>query len=257
MNEKIFDINKLRVASPCPSNWEDMRGDKRVRFCDLCSLNVYNVSEMTTAQVQNLITKSEGRICARIYKRADGTIITNDCPIGLRAYYKRTARFAGAALTAILGLFSISFGQSDKKDKKTVSASEVKIERTINQNQESILSGTVLDPMGAVIPNAELTLYRKDSKTKLIVRPNNAGDYAFSLLSPGIYILETKSPGFKTLKITSLEIKNNEKSKLDITLEPSGEIMVGVIVDEDPLIDTSSGSVTHRITRKMIERLPF
>ena len=43
MNKQTFDINKLRIASPCPVGWETMKGDARTRHCDLCQLNVYNV----------------------------------------------------------------------------------------------------------------------------------------------------------------------------------------------------------------------
>jgi hypothetical protein len=113
MTRQNFDINKLRVAAPCPMNWEQMNGDERKRFCSLCQLNVYNFSEMTTDEVQKLVAESEGRICGRLYKRADGTVLTKDCPVGFRAYRKRVARFAGATLGAILGLFSISYGQKE------------------------------------------------------------------------------------------------------------------------------------------------
>src|SRR6185369_3331890 len=118
-------INKLRVASLCSVGWETMTGDERIRHCQSCQLNVYNISEMARADAENLITKREGRLCIRLYKRADGTVLTKDCPVGFRAYQKRVARFAGAALAAILGLFSVSFGQKD--DKKAIDASKLDI----------------------------------------------------------------------------------------------------------------------------------
>src|SRR5215203_982280 len=120
MTKQTFDINKLRVAAPCSVSWEAMTGDERARHCDSCQLNVYNISEMTRAEAEDLITGREGRLCIRLYKRADGTVLTKDCPVGLRAYQKRIARFAGAALATVLGLFSVSFGQKD--DKKAVDA---------------------------------------------------------------------------------------------------------------------------------------
>lgn len=235
-----------------------MRGNEQVRFCDLCSLNVYNISEMTEMEVQSLILSSEGRICGKIYKRADGTVITRDCPVGLRAYYKKTTRFAGAVLSAILGLVSISFGQSDsKKDLEIVKASKVKIVRTTNQNQESVLTGMILDPFGALIPNAKITLYKNKDQTKFTISSNGEGEYTFSSLSAGIYTLEVKVIGFKVLKIIDLEIKNNQKSKVDITLEVSDKtVLVGVLSIEEPMIDTTSSGVTTKITRQMIERLP-
>ena len=128
MSKQNFDINKLHIASPCSVGWETMSGDARKRFCNLCKLNVYNFSEMTAKEVNELIVKSEGRICGRLYKRADGTILTKDCPVGLRAYQRRVSRIAGASLATILGLFSVSFGQ--KTDEKSTDAAKIKIVRT-------------------------------------------------------------------------------------------------------------------------------
>src|SRR5437773_12576574 len=98
MNDKKFDVKSLRVASPCSVGWENMSGDERTRYCDQCSLNVYNISSLTTSEVEDLILKREGRLCIMIYRRADGTVLTRDCPVGLRAVQKRVARFAGATL---------------------------------------------------------------------------------------------------------------------------------------------------------------
>jgi len=43
----IDRLNRLRIASPCPTAWEQMAGDDRVRFCDPCNLHVYNIGQMT------------------------------------------------------------------------------------------------------------------------------------------------------------------------------------------------------------------
>ena len=70
------DVLNLRVASPCHVGWETMSGDDRVRFCDSCKLNVYDLAGLTTAEIKSLISKTEGGICGRLHCRADGTIIT-------------------------------------------------------------------------------------------------------------------------------------------------------------------------------------
>jgi hypothetical protein len=83
-----------------------MIGNDKVRFCNQCSLNVYNISTMTKQQGEALILKTEGRLCVKLYRRADGTILTADCPVGLRAIRKRISRIASATLTAALSLFT-------------------------------------------------------------------------------------------------------------------------------------------------------
>ena len=72
-------VQELRVRTPCPVSWDDMAGDDRVRFCQACSRSVYNVMAMTSDEVVDLIAAREGRLCMRLYRRADGTVVTADC----------------------------------------------------------------------------------------------------------------------------------------------------------------------------------
>ncbi len=99
-------LKHAKVASPCSADWEGMIGDARRRFCGQCELNVYNLSEMSRREAEDLINRTEGRLCVRFYRRADGTVLTKDCPIGLRAIRRKLSRLATATLSAILGFFS-------------------------------------------------------------------------------------------------------------------------------------------------------
>jgi len=99
-------LDNVRVAAPCPAEWDGMHGNERVRFCDQCQLNVYNLSEMSRADAERLIGQAEGRLCVRYYRRRDGSIITKNCPIGLRALKRRLTRIATAAASSILSFFA-------------------------------------------------------------------------------------------------------------------------------------------------------
>lgn len=72
-------LEDVSVAVPCTEPWSEMTGSGRVRHCDKCSLNVYNLSAMTRAKAEKLIRSKEGRLCVRYYRRPDGTILTSDC----------------------------------------------------------------------------------------------------------------------------------------------------------------------------------
>jgi hypothetical protein len=92
-------LDDVRIASPCHMSWDAMPGDEAVRFCHACEKNVYDLSAMTRAEAERLLHEREGRICVRLYRRADGTVITSDCEVGARA--RGTRRTAlGAALGA-------------------------------------------------------------------------------------------------------------------------------------------------------------
>lgn len=256
MNNQKFDINTLRVASPCSVGWQTMTGDERIRHCHSCQLNIYNTAEMTKNEVEDLILKRDSRLCIRLYRRADGTVITKDCPVGLRAYQKRIARFGGATLTAILGLFSVSFGQNETK---SVHASKVQISSTSNGNQKIVegeLTGQITDPNGAVIPGAYIYLFKGDEWKPLKTQSDNEGSYRFESVTNGTYRLEITVPGFKKLIVEELKIQKGESRKLNLTMEIDGEtVVVGIFLD-GPLIDLTTPVTPTRITREMLDRLP-
>jgi hypothetical protein len=99
-------LKNIRVASPCSSNWDEMYGNERKRFCGDCKLNVYNLSGMSRTEAENLIRNSEGRLCVRFYRRTDGSIITQDCPVGWAKIKHRTKTLATAVFSMLIGLFS-------------------------------------------------------------------------------------------------------------------------------------------------------
>ena len=70
-------LDNVRIASPCGANWNEMRGDERKRHCAMCRLNVYNLSDMTQAEAENFLINAEGRVCLRVFRRTDGTVITS------------------------------------------------------------------------------------------------------------------------------------------------------------------------------------
>jgi hypothetical protein len=111
MSNGTSPLDHVTVAAPCNVSWEKMIGNEQVRFCGQCSLNVYNLSGMTKREAEHLVAQTEGRLCIRYYRRADGTILTRNCPVGLRALKRRLSRVARASISAVLsflaGLFAV------------------------------------------------------------------------------------------------------------------------------------------------------
>ena len=77
-------LDTVKVASPCNRSWDEMLGDDRVRFCTSCEKNVFNLSSMSREEAEALLaSRSQGELCIRYYQRADGTVMTQDCPVGV------------------------------------------------------------------------------------------------------------------------------------------------------------------------------
>lgn len=101
MSRAVSLVQLVQIASPCPAAWDQMQGDDKSRFCSHCRLNVYNFAAMTEEEGERLIIEKEGKLCGRIYRRADGTVLTKDCPVGL-AEVRRRALWMSAKVAAAL-----------------------------------------------------------------------------------------------------------------------------------------------------------
>jgi hypothetical protein len=104
-------LDTIEIATPCTARWEEMTGDDRTRHCSHCSLNVYDISAMTRQEATNLIASTEGRLCVRLYRRMDGTVLTRDCPTGIRAARQRLARsirnIAATVVALVAGMIGV------------------------------------------------------------------------------------------------------------------------------------------------------
>ena len=105
-------LDDIRIASPCSANWNDMYGNDRMRFCGDCKLNVYNLSGMSREDAENLVMNAEGRLCVRFYRRSDGMILTENCPVGWAKVKARAKVLVTAAFSLIMtmlgGMFVVS-----------------------------------------------------------------------------------------------------------------------------------------------------
>src|SRR5579864_434134 len=185
-----INLTNIRVASPCPADWEKMVGDERMRHCAECNLNVYNLSAMTERQVKELIASSRGkRLCTRFYRRVDGTILTQDCPWSVRALTRKVSRVAAAALTAIMGV-TVAMARN-KPRPATCECSQ-------SQQKDSGIKLVVMDQHGAVIPKPEIQLQKKLGKETISAATGSTGEWRESGIAAGQYQIIVKSSGFRT-----------------------------------------------------------
>jgi hypothetical protein len=93
-------LANVRVAQKCNARWQEMIGDEQRRYCTHCERHVYNLSAMTAGQAESLLRDTNGQICKRIFRRADGTVLTADCPVGSATARRETVRLAVVAAVA-------------------------------------------------------------------------------------------------------------------------------------------------------------
>lgn len=259
MSTHSMSIDRLRIATPCPVSWEQMSGDNRVRFCDQCQLKVYNITALSRAEAQSLIASSEGRLCARIYRRADGTILTSDCPVGLRALRMRISKRAAAVFAVLAGLAGTGFGQqSTLKDGKTACLPQVRITRrdgTAAKIEDS-LSGTVADQSGGAVPGAIVTITSEAAKEVRTTTTNDAGKFEFASLPPGEYSLKVEALGFLTIQLSSVLVEASKVINVETVVTISHGWSSGITsLPFTPVRPSHPG--TTIIDGDLIRRLPI
>lgn len=254
MNEQTDLLARVRVASPCRVSWDGMEGDARVRFCRECNLNVYNLSEMTGAEAASLIAATEGRLCARFYRRADGKVLTRDCPKGLRAARLRVSRAAGAALAAVLSLFALAQGQTQKQKKSCPAGGDYTVETTTNANSFATVSGVVTDVMGTGLAGAEVTLTNKEKGQKYAARTSGEGEFTLAAVAPGAYVFEINAPGFRHFRRDDLSVGAGEAARVRVSVEV--ELMGEVVIIESPKHDVESKDGVTVFRGKALTSLP-
>jgi hypothetical protein len=232
-----INLANIRIASPCPADWEKMVGDERVRHCAECNLNVYNLSAMTERQVQELIAASSGkRLCARFYRRADGTVLTQDCPWSVRALTRKVSRVAAAVLTAIMGV-TVAMARN-KPRPATCECSQ-------SQQKDSGIKLVVVDQHGAVIPKAEIQLQKKLEKETISAVTGSTGEWRAAGIAAGRYQIIVESSGFRTFT-GMIDVSDGTLLSLKVKL-PVAQVNTTVEVKAEPvaIMGTMAGILTE------------
>lgn len=241
-------LRNLRIAAPCPADWKAMIGDERVRHCSLCQLNVYNFAEMTAGEVRELLVRSEGRVCARLYQRADGTLITRDCPTGIRALRRRASRMATAVVMMLVSL--PMFGRPFRRKK---SPFQVTVEQAAAP-QPAMFTGVVLDESKHPLPGVTVNVRDEASKRTFTTITDVDGAFSLAALHDGLYRVETELAGIRPAKIEHLQLKANEVTRATVTLRLDTVCTVTVGGLATTPIDTP-GSTTF--TQDFLDKLPL
>jgi len=198
-------LDQFKIASPCSADWEQMEGNDRVRFCAECQKNVFNLSAMTRRDAEAQLKQTNGNLCARLYRRADGKVLTEDCPVGLRLKITRAQRRVRWAIAGALSL-ATEWGQE----------------------KSPLLSGVVEDPTRAVIPHSEVTALNLESGKKLTVLSDQEGQFRFEGIEAGSYDVTAKMRGFKEFTAKHIVVGDGER-KLQIVLQIGMVTMGGPI----------------------------
>jgi hypothetical protein len=248
------DLGRIRIAEPCHASWDEMAGDARVRHCTLCSLNVYNFAEMSRDELRDLLLRTEGRLCARLYRRADGTLLTRDCPTGLRALRRRASRIAAALIASLLTLPAWAFGGTSCKPRLKTSGSKVKIAiERVAAAQPAVFGGVVRES-DAPLPGVTITIRDEITKHQFVTVTDANGAFSIPALTNGTYRVEITLSGLTPATIEHLELKSGEVTHASIALQTA---IMGEVITVGGLGPMEMEPSKLTLTQQVLNKLPF
>src|SRR5436190_21438588 len=125
------------------------------------------------------------------------------------------------------------------------------------QGANASISGTVQDPTGAAVPNADLTLRAIGVGSETKTMSDASGLYTFPNLRPGIYDLVVSAKGFRDFAQNGVSLNIDSKARIDVTLQiGASRQTVEVAANASPL-NYESSEQKGTITPQTLKQLPL
>ncbi len=119
------------------------------------------------------------------------------------------------------------------------------------------LSGTVTDPTGAVVSGATVKITSLDTNAERETATGENGNFAFQLLTPGRYRIETTATGFQTISVEAI-VNITQTTTVDVPLTVAGGTPNTVTVTaETPVLQTETSQNGRVITGETLRQLPL
>ena len=117
--------------------------------------------------------------------------------------------------------------------------------------------GTITDPSGAFVPNAQVTITLTGQGTVHNVITNDSGNYTEPDLPPGIYTISIAAPGFKKDIRQNITLETNTTSRVDVALSTGSTSEEITVTDAPPQLQTDRADISTTLSQKAIADLPL
>ncbi len=119
------------------------------------------------------------------------------------------------------------------------------------------LGGTVMDPSGAAVGDAELTLTSKATGFEMRVTTNERGEYTFRNVTPGTYDLKVIKAGFQNYIQKDIVLTINQSGHADATLKVGATTETVTVEGENTLINYDNGTLQGGMDPETVKDLPL
>ena len=117
------------------------------------------------------------------------------------------------------------------------------------------IQGVISDPSGAVVPSATVMLRNVDTGVTATTTSSTSGNYRFSELPPGNYVVSAEASGFQRAEV-KLTLETNQIQGINITLSVTSTSTAVSVVGEAPPLDTDDSRIEATLNSQTVRDLP-
>jgi len=125
------------------------------------------------------------------------------------------------------------------------------------QDSRATISGAVLDPAGAAVPSAAITITEVRTGAETHTKSNAAGEFNVPFLLPGEYQLQAEAPGFRTFVRRGITLASIDHAVINVNLVVGQANQTVNVTGEAPLLDVANAAVGQTITTQQVEDFPL
>src|SRR6266700_3968597 len=116
--------------------------------------------------------------------------------------------------------------------------------------------GTVVDPQGAVVPDAKITATNQATGLSRSANTTSTGNYTIPNLPPSTYDVKVEAKGFAAGTAKDIKLNLGDQRDLGFKLNVAGQSVSVEVTTQAPLIETTKTDVSSSITDLDMERMP-
>lgn len=125
------------------------------------------------------------------------------------------------------------------------------------QGDRGLITGTVKDASGAVLPGAQVTAIHVATNTNYKTNTTGSGDFTLPALPVGTYQVRVENTGFKTHVSNDVVVGAGATVRLDLALELGVTQQTVEVSANATVVQTETGRVSTEVSSKLVNELPL
>src|ERR1035441_4016154 len=124
------------------------------------------------------------------------------------------------------------------------------------QTDRGVITGTVKDVSGAVVPGAQVTAIQTNTNANFKTKTTTSGDFTVPSLPVGTYQVRVENTGFKTFLANKVEVAAGATVPLDVTMELGTTQQTVEVLANAQMLQTEAGRGATGVSSRVVGELP-